>query len=48
MRYTADDRVELAAFDGYWDGRPRNAGIVFKVIPDDTMRGLELPRAPQI
>jgi peptide/nickel transport system substrate-binding protein len=42
VRYTADDKVELAAFAGYWNGPPRNAGIVFKVIPDDTMRGLEL------
>jgi peptide/nickel transport system substrate-binding protein len=42
VRYAADDKVELTAFDGYWGGRPHNAGVVFKVIPDDTMRGLEL------
>jgi peptide/nickel transport system substrate-binding protein len=42
VRYAPDDKVEVAAFDGYWNGRPRNAGVVFKVIPDDTMRGLEL------
>jgi peptide/nickel transport system substrate-binding protein len=41
-RYATDDKAELAAFTDYWEGRPRNAGIVFKVIPDDTMRGLEL------
>jgi peptide/nickel transport system substrate-binding protein len=40
--YSADDKVELTAFAGYWNGPPRNAGVVFKVIPDDTMRGLEL------
>jgi len=40
--YSADDKVELTAFSGYWNGPPRNAGVVFKVIPDDTMRGLEL------
>ena len=42
VRYAADDKVELAAFADYWNGPPKNAGIVFKVIPDDTMRGLEL------
>jgi len=38
----SDDRVELAAFDGYFGGRPHNDGIVLKVVPDDIMRGLEL------
>jgi peptide/nickel transport system substrate-binding protein len=42
IRYDVDDQVELAAFDGYWNGAPRNAGVVMKIIPDDTMRGLEL------
>jgi len=42
VRYATDDRVEVAAFRDYWNGPPQNAGIVFKVIPDDTMRGLEL------
>src|SRR5688572_24616640 len=42
VRYATDDKVEMAAFPDYWDGRPRNSGVVFKVIPDDTMRGLEL------
>lgn len=40
--FVADDHVTLAAFDGYYGGRPRNDGLVLKVIPDDTMRGLEL------
>src|SRR5688572_989907 len=40
VRYEVDDKVELAAFDGYWGGRPENAGVVMKIIPDDTMRGL--------
>jgi peptide/nickel transport system substrate-binding protein len=34
--------VTLSAFEGYFDGLPANAGIVLKVVPDDTMRGLEL------
>jgi len=42
VRYAADDTVELAAFKDYWNGVPRNSGVVLKVIPDDTMRGLEL------
>jgi peptide/nickel transport system substrate-binding protein len=42
VRYDADDTMVLSAFDGYWDGTPANAGIVMKVVPDDTMRGLEL------
>ena len=32
----------LTAFDQPYAGRPRNDGLVLKVVPDDTMRGLEL------
>ncbi|MBF8299759.1 MAG: appA 1 [Acidobacteria bacterium] len=42
VRYVVDEQVELSAFEGYWDGLPQNAGIVLRIIPDDTMRGLEL------
>ncbi len=28
--------------NGYYEGRPKNDGLVLKVVPDDTMRGLEL------
>src|SRR5207344_2217790 len=42
VRYDVDDTLVLSAFEGYWDGLPNNAGIVLKVVPDDTMRGLEL------
>jgi peptide/nickel transport system substrate-binding protein len=42
VRFDEDERVVLSAFEGYWDGLPNNAGIVLKVVPDDTMRGLEL------
>jgi peptide/nickel transport system substrate-binding protein len=37
-----DDRVVLGRFDGYFGGPARNAGVVLKVVPDGTMRGLEL------
>ena len=42
VRYDTDDQVVLAAFDEHFDGAPSNAGVILKVIPDDTMRGLEL------
>lgn len=42
VSFAQDDRLVLAPFDRYYDGSPRNAGLVLKVVPDDTMRGLEL------
>jgi len=44
VRYAVDDQVELSAFEGYWDGLPQNAGVILRIIPDDTMRGLELKK----
>lgn len=41
-RFVQDDRLVLRAFDGYFGGRPANDRLVLKVVPDDTMRGLEL------
>jgi peptide/nickel transport system substrate-binding protein len=42
VRYAVDDRLEVAAFDEYFGGRPRNDGLIVKITPDDVMRGLEL------
>lgn len=42
VRNDVDDRVVLAPFGDYFDGPPKNSGIVIRVLPDDTMRGLEL------
>ena len=42
VRYDVDDKVVLAPFEDYFDGPPRNDGLVMRIIPDDTMRGLEL------
>ena len=42
VRHVADDYVELTAFDGYFEGAPRNDGLLLRVVPDDMMRGLEL------
>ncbi len=44
VRYAVDDRLELDAFRGYYGGRPRNDGLVVRVIPDEVMRGLELQK----
>ena len=42
VRYQVDDVVELEPFSDYWNGAPSNDGIIFKVVPDEVMRGLEL------
>jgi peptide/nickel transport system substrate-binding protein len=42
VRYDVDDKVILAPFEDYFEGAPKNAGLVLRVIPDDTMRGLEV------
>ena len=42
VRYDVDDKVILAPFGDYFEGAPNNAGLVLRVIPDDTMRGLEV------
>lgn len=44
VRNVSDDRVELAPFADYFEGPPKNRGLVFKVIPDSIMTGLELRR----
>jgi peptide/nickel transport system substrate-binding protein len=41
-RYLTDDRLELSRFDDYFGGRPKNDGLVLRIVPDDIMRGLEL------
>ena len=42
VRYDVDDKVVLEPFADYFEGAPKNAGIVIRIIPDDTMRGLEI------
>ena len=42
MSFVPDDRTVLAPNADYIDGPPANDGIVLRVVPDDTMRGLEL------
>jgi peptide/nickel transport system substrate-binding protein len=40
--FAPDDHVLLTAFDKYYRGPARNDGLLFKVVPDATMRALEL------
>lgn len=42
VRYDVDDKVLLAPFKDFFGGAPQNSGLVLRVVPDDTMRGLEL------
>ncbi len=42
ISYASDDRLDLAAFERYFGGAPKNDGLVLRVVPDDIMRGLEL------
>jgi peptide/nickel transport system substrate-binding protein len=42
VEYVPDDHVTVAAFPDHYGGPPASAGLVFKVVPDETMRGLEL------
>ena len=44
VRYDVDDRVVLEPFADYFDGAPKNSGIIVRVIPDDTMLGLEVKK----
>ncbi|MFI5177035.1 MAG: ABC transporter substrate-binding protein [Vicinamibacterales bacterium] len=40
--FVPDDHVSLNAFTDYYAGPPANAGLDFRTVPDETMRGLEL------
>jgi peptide/nickel transport system substrate-binding protein len=42
VKYDVDDKIELTPFDDYFGGKPKNNGLIIKIIPDDIMRGLEL------
>ena len=42
VSFKPDDRIVVARFDEYFEGAAKNPGVILKVVPDDTMRGLEL------
>ncbi len=44
VRYAVDDRVELAPFADYYEGKPPNDGLVLRIVPDEIMKGLELEK----
>ena len=44
VRFAVDDQLVLARFPDYFNGPAKNPGIVVRVLPDDTMRGLELKK----
>jgi peptide/nickel transport system substrate-binding protein len=44
QEFIPDDHVTLAPHTSYYRGAPKNAGLIFRVVPDETMRGLELRR----
>ncbi|MGK7345925.1 MAG: ABC transporter substrate-binding protein [Candidatus Nitrospinota bacterium M3_3B_026] len=44
MRFKSDERIELAANRGYFEGAPALDGVILKIIPDETVRTLALER----
>jgi peptide/nickel transport system substrate-binding protein len=42
VSFKPDDRIVVTRFDEYYEGPAKNPGVILKVVPDDTMRGLEL------
>jgi peptide/nickel transport system substrate-binding protein len=43
--FVPDDHLSVDPFPEAYGGAPKNSGITFKVVPDETMRGLELRKA---
>ncbi len=43
-RYEPGERLELTAFDDYVDGRPPTDRLVFRILPEDTVRLLALKK----
>ncbi|MBI5748659.1 MAG: ABC transporter substrate-binding protein, partial [Nitrospinae bacterium] len=42
--WTQDERVILSANNSYFEGRPNIDGVIYKIIPDETIRVLELEK----
>jgi peptide/nickel transport system substrate-binding protein len=43
-KWARDEEMSFKAFDAYFEGRPRLDELVFRIIPDDTIRYLELKK----
>ncbi|MEE9276183.1 MAG: ABC transporter substrate-binding protein [bacterium] len=44
VRFETDERIELAAFSGHFRGRPAYDRLIFRILPEETVRVLELER----
>jgi peptide/nickel transport system substrate-binding protein len=44
VRYDPDDAVELAAFSDYFEGAPAIPRLLFRIIPEDSVRLLEMEK----
>ncbi len=44
VRWLPDERLELESFQGYYGGPPSVKGLVVKIIPEETIRLLELQK----
>lgn len=42
--WTQDEKVILSANNSYFEGRPNIDGVIYKIIPDETIRVLELEK----
>lgn len=42
VEWTVNDRIVLEANEDYWDGRPYLDRVVYKVVPDNSIRTLQL------
>lgn len=43
-RWIPDDKIEFIKNDDYFEGAPKLKGVIFKIIPEDTVRLLELKK----
>lgn len=42
VSWQKNNRIELAAFEGYWQGGPKLAGVNLLIVPDNTVRATAL------
>lgn len=44
IEYKRDEKLRLEKFQDYFDGPPKLDGVIFRILPDETVRVLELER----
>ena len=42
VRWQKNNRIELEAFEGYWQGAPKLGGVTLLIVPDNTVRATAL------